>query len=99
MLVVLSFYMVDYPYGRHGVVSMYSEERAETLKEITGAAQPLDNEYHKDGDTIHLYEAPIEQDPERGYYSVWIKEGEQYIQTKAVSGDDGMIYEVFNDAR
>lgn len=89
--------MTSYPYGRRGIVSLYSEDTA-SLDELKSAGQQLDNETHKDGDTIYLYEAPVEQDPGRGYYSVWVRDGSHtYTQKEAMSGDDGMIYELFTD--
>ena len=89
--------MTEYPYGRQGILNCYNEDKVR-LDELVNSGNDLDNECYVDGDTVYLYEAPIEQDSGRGYYSVWEHETEDvFTQVNAMSGDDGMIYERFEN--
>lgn len=89
--------MTDYPYGRSGYPHCHSKDTA-TKNQLEASAETGDNEIHIKGNTIYLYEAPMEQDPGRGHYSVWEQvEGDTYKQVSDISGDDGMCYENFQN--
>lgn len=89
--------MTDYPYGRSGEpICYYKGEVSEEDLRVSGGLG--DNEVHFDGDTVYLYEAPAEDDPGRGHYSVWHKMDDgRYKQGDAISGDDGMCYDKFQE--
>lgn len=89
--------MTEYPYGRNGEVVCYYESKV-TEDELRLSGDIGDNEVYFDGDTVYLYEAPMEDDPGRGHYSVWVpSESGQYKQEDSISGDDGMCYERFKE--
>ena len=87
--------MTDYPYGRSGYPHCHGRDTL-TKNQLEASAETGDNQFYISGDTLYLYEAPMESDPARGYYSVWERvEGDTYEQTYEISGDDGMCYEQF----
>lgn len=89
--------MTNYPYGRSGYPHCHSKETA-TENQLRASAETGDNDIIVTGNTIYLYEAPMEDDPGRGYYSVWENVDENtYEQTQGISGDDGLCYEKFQD--
>lgn len=90
--------MVSYPYGRSGYPELYQYHNSRVTKaDFQNSAEIGDNEVHFGEDYVYLYEAPAEDDPGRGHYSMWEKADEGYRQVAGMSGDDGMIYDKFQN--
>jgi hypothetical protein len=88
--------MTDYPYSRSGEpVCYYKGEVSE--RELRESAEVGDNQVVFDDDRVYLYEAPAEDDPGRGHFTVWNKKDDgRFKQGDAISGDDGMCYKKFS---
>jgi len=92
--------MVSYPYGRSGEPLVYYQHNSEVPKEEFQETEEVgDNEIKFSEEYLYVYEAPSEDDPGRGHYSIWkeVNDGEFYKQESSMSGDDGMIFEKFQN--
>lgn len=93
--------MVEYPYGRSGEPLVYYQHNSTVPKEEFQETEDVgDNEVQfGDDGLLFVYEAPAEDDPGRGHYSVWeeVDDGASYDQIEGMSGDDGMMFEKFQN--
>lgn len=97
--------MVEYPYGRQGTAVVFYQDRIDesafdaVTEDFDGEMQN-DNEVKRKGGKVYVYEAPMQDDPGRGHFSIWepADTGTGFIQVEGISGDDGMIFEKFQNA-
>lgn len=97
--------MVEYPYGRQGTAVVFYQDRVDedafdAVEEDFDGTVQNDNEVKRKDGRVYVYEAPMKDDPGRGHFSIWeaADTGTGYIQVEAISGDDGMIFEKFQNA-
>jgi hypothetical protein len=93
-------YDETYPYGRRGVAYCHYKDSVSRTT-LVESADIVDNAvtFYDNGRVAVLYEAPTEKDPVRGHFSVWTPRGstDNYQKVESMTGDDGMIYEKYND--
>jgi hypothetical protein len=89
--------MTEYPYGRSGEPLRFYDEVA-TEQDLRETADIGDNQVYITKDKIYVYEAPSEDDPARGHFSVWESTTEGvFKQVSGISGDDGMCYKKYKE--
>lgn len=92
-----------YPYGRQGNPRCYYNEQV-SLAQLKQSGRFEDNavKFFDAERVAVLYEAPAEDDPARGHYSVWTARGGKQtyrkVEDKCITGDDGMCFEKFKSA-
>jgi len=90
--------MTEYPYGRSGSPIVFYQDTA-TDSDFEKVKNTGDNEIKRKGGSVYVYEAPADDDTGRGHLSEWEQQDdESYTPVDKISGDDGMIYDKFQQS-
>lgn len=86
------------PYDHSGEPLCHYDEKV-TENQLLESAEVGDNRVKFSGENAVLYEAPDDEDPNRGYFSKWEKDSEgMYVRVDDISGDVGMCFEKFTSS-